>query len=70
VATRASDRVTVKSALDGLPEAQRQVVELAYWNGLTQSEIAERLGQPLGTVKTRMRLGLERLKELLKSVKP
>jgi RNA polymerase sigma-70 factor, ECF subfamily len=70
VATRASDRVTVKSALDDLPEAQRQVVELAYWNGLTQTEIAERLGQPLGTVKTRMRLGLERLKELLKSVKP
>ena len=70
VATRASDRVTVKSALDGLPKAQREVVELAYWNGLTQSEIAERLRQPLGTVKTRMRLGLERLKELLKSVKP
>lgn len=70
VATRASDRVTVKSALDGLPAAQREVLELAYWDGLTQSEIAARLRQPLGTVKTRMRLGLERLKELLKSVEP
>jgi RNA polymerase sigma-70 factor (ECF subfamily) len=70
VATRATDRVVVKSALDDLPEAQREVVALAYWSGLTQTEIAERLRQPLGTVKTRMRLGLERLRELLKSGTP
>ncbi|MGH7308018.1 MAG: sigma-70 family RNA polymerase sigma factor [Candidatus Rokuibacteriota bacterium] len=67
IATQAADRVTVKTALDELPEAQREVIELAYWNGFTQAEIAERLRQPLGTVKTRMRLGLERLKILLKS---
>jgi len=70
IATRAADRVTVKTALDDLSDAQREVIELAYWNGLTQVEIAERLRQPLGTVKTRMRLGLERLKELLKSGRP
>jgi RNA polymerase sigma-70 factor (ECF subfamily) len=67
VATRTADRVTVKTALDDLPEPQREIIGLAYWDGLTQAEIAERLKQPLGTVKTRMRLGLERLKELLKS---
>ncbi len=67
IATQAADRVTMKTALDDLPEAQREVIELAYWNGFTQTEIAERLRQPLGTVKTRMRLGLEHLKELLKS---
>jgi len=55
----------VTGALAQLPEAQRKVVELAYFGGLSQSEIAARLGDPLGTVKTRMRLGLEKLKNLL-----
>ena len=62
----AETRQIVRSALDGLPEAQRRVVELAFFEGLTQSEIASRLGEPLGTVKTRARMALERLKNLIK----
>lgn len=63
---RAADRMAVEGVLDRLSDAQREVIELAYFGGLTQTEIAERLGQPLGTVKTRMRLGLERLRESMK----
>ena len=61
----AEDRGLVQGALAQLPEPQRQVIELAFFQGLTQSEIAARLGEPLGTVKTRARLGLERLRGVL-----
>ena len=62
---RAEDRAVVRGALAELPPNQREVIELGYFEGLTQTEIAERTKQPLGTVKTRMRLGLERLRSLI-----
>jgi RNA polymerase sigma-70 factor (ECF subfamily) len=59
----------VHSALEQLPERERVVIELAYWSGLSQAEIASYLDVPLGTVKTRTRTGLARLAGLLGEVK-
>ena len=64
-AVASQQRGAVRGALVDLPEAQRKVLELAYFEGLSQSEIAARTGEPLGTIKTRMQLGMKKLRERL-----
>ena len=59
-------REAVKEALESIPADQREAVSLAYFSGLTQTEIAEKLGAPLGTIKARIRRGLLRLGDALK----
>jgi RNA polymerase sigma-70 factor (ECF subfamily) len=59
-------RGVVAKAFDSLPNAQQDVVKLAYYEGLSHAEIASRLNEPLGTVKTRLRLGLEKLRSYLR----
>jgi RNA polymerase sigma-70 factor, ECF subfamily len=60
-------RRQVHSALDRLPDEQRRCIELAYFEGLSQSQIAQRLDAPLGTVKSRIHLGMSKLREALQS---
>ncbi|MEK6323989.1 MAG: sigma-70 family RNA polymerase sigma factor [Acidobacteriota bacterium] len=59
-------RQLVRTALEALSAEQREVIELAYYSGLSHSEIALQLGQPLGTVKTRTRLGMMKLRDMLR----
>jgi RNA polymerase sigma-70 factor (ECF subfamily) len=62
---RREEALEVRGALDVLPDEQRRAIELAYYGGFTQSEIAEMLGIPIGTVKGRMRLGMEKMRDKL-----
>jgi RNA polymerase sigma factor (sigma-70 family) len=64
------ERERVQAALRQLPDQQREALELAYYGGFTQSELAERLGQPVGTIKSRMFTGLTRLRDLLTEPSP
>lgn len=61
---------TVRDALLQLPPEQREVMEMIYFGGLTQRETAERTGQPLGTVKSRLRLGMQKLRSSLAEIGP
>jgi RNA polymerase sigma-70 factor (ECF subfamily) len=65
MAQLADERQKVRQALAGLPPEQRRVIETAYYGGYTQQEIATMLNQPLGTVKTRIRLGMQKLRVAL-----
>jgi RNA polymerase sigma-70 factor (ECF subfamily) len=65
--SRTLDRERVRAALQQLSNEQRETLELAYFGGLTQLEIAERTGEPLGTIKSRARLGLRRLERILRA---
>ena len=59
------ERERVRTALSQLPQDQRETLVMAYFRGYTQSQISEALGQPLGTIKTRIRLGMQKLRKLL-----
>lgn len=60
-----SERAAVRKALEVLPQEQKLAITLAYFGGFTQQEIANKLGQPLGTVKTRIRLGMQKMRGAL-----
>lgn len=63
--TQSLDAEMVRAALDGLPVEQREAIELGFFGGYSHQEIADRTGQPLGTVKSRIRNGLKKMKALL-----
>lgn len=65
-AEQSEQRTAVAAALRTLPENQRVAIELAYFEGLSHAEIAERLSEPLGTIKTRVRLGMVKLRDVLR----
>jgi len=74
IESRVEDRVIaglqaerIRAAVQTLPEEQRTAVSLSFWGGLSQSEIADRTGTPLGTVKSRVRLGMAKLRDRLAS---
>jgi len=64
-ALNSEEAATVRSAMQRLPQEQRQAIEMAFFGGLSHPEIAERLSEPLGTIKARIRRGLLKLRELL-----
>lgn len=66
-AIQSEERTAVRGALAELPDPQRVALELAYFEGLSQSEIAARLNEPLGTIKTRMQLGMKKLRDRLQA---
>jgi len=68
-AARNLERRTVRDALATLPEAQRRTIELAYFGGYTQVELAELMGVPLGTVKGRVRIGLQKMRRILEGAR-
>lgn len=69
-AVAAERAAVVRRALQELPEAQREAVVLAYWGGLTAEEISRRVDVPLGTVKSRIRLGLTKLRSVAQDLVP
>jgi RNA polymerase sigma-70 factor (ECF subfamily) len=69
-AWRSLERTRVREALAQLPDPQREAIELAFYAGFTQSELSERLGVPLGTIKSRVFTGLARLRDLLEDTIP
>jgi len=69
-AVRSDERSSIKDAFGQLPEDQREVLELAYFRGLNHQEISEQLKLSLGTVKSRIRLGMEKLRRALVSLRP